>query len=419
MTQSSNRRRYSSSGKQNSNRNRRGRNNFNRSQAPQGTRRDQSSRNRRKGSMEMKPDFELFVKKAKPVTEEVYKPENTFAELGLHTHLVTTLENKKFTDPTPIQDQAIPHLLESRDLIGIANTGTGKTAAFLLPLIHQALENNNKRVLVLAPTRELAMQIDDEIKEFTRNTSLRSTIVVGGMPIYRQIENLRKTRHFIVGTTGRTLDLISQGKIKLKDFDTVVLDEMDQMLDMGFLPDIKKIMAGVRQDKHLLFFSATLDNKIEKVALDLLTDPVHVSVKKTTTTDNVEQNVIMWGSGQDRFEMLHDRLLDESVTRAIVFENTKHGVKNMERKLLQRGLKVVAIHGNKNQNQRKRALDDFKKGRANIMLATNVAARGLDIPNVSHVFNYSLPQSREDYIHRIGRTGRAGKMGHAFTFVPK
>ncbi|NJK70855.1 MAG: DEAD/DEAH box helicase [Thermales bacterium] len=214
--------------------------------------------------------------------------------------------------------------------------------------------------MILAPTRELAMQIEDEIKELAKNTSITSTIVVGGMPIYRQIERLRKPKHFIVGTTGRTLDLVNQNKIKLDSFDTIVLDEMDQMLDMGFLPDIKKILAGVRDNRHLLFFSATLDKNIESIAKEMLVDPVHISVKTGQTTDNVEQNVVRHTPEQDKFELLLDKLNEEGVSRAIIFDNTKHSVKKIEQKLLDKGHKVVAIHGNKTQSQRKKALDAFK-----------------------------------------------------------
>ena len=194
---------------------------------------------------------------------------------------------------------------------------------------------------------------------------------------------------------------------------------MDQMLDMGFLPDIETILAASKAEKHLLFFSATMDKRIETIAKKLLLDPVHVSVKTGTTTDNVEQDVVMHEADDDKLEILHNLIVEHKVDKAIVFENTKHSVKKIEQRLYEKGHKVVALHGNKTQAQRKRALDDFKRGHYNILLATNVAARGLDIPNVSHVYNFSLPQSREDYIHRIGRTGRAGKKGFAFTFVPK
>ena len=366
----------------------------------------------------MKPDFDLFIKKAKPVTIEEYTPTNTFATMGLEPILVRNLEAKNITIPTPIQDQAIVELLQGKDMIGIANTGTGKTAAFLLPLIHHTLQDMSRKTLVLAPTRELALQIQDELNRIGKNTNIRSVLVVGGMPAYRQIQNLRKKHQFVIGTTGRTHDLAGQGYINFGEFDRIVLDEMDQMLDMGFLPDIKRIMQETKDDKHLLFFSATMDKRIQTIAREMLKDPVHISVKTGTTTDNVEQDVIRHGFEDDKLEILHSLLHEHQVEKAIVFENTKHSVKKIEKKLADKGHKVVAIHGNKTQSQRQRALRDFKSGKATIMLATNVAARGLDIPNVSHVYNYSLPQSREDYIHRIGRAGRAGKQGFAFTFVP-
>ena len=367
----------------------------------------------------MQPDFDLFVKKAKPVTVEEYQPTHTFATFGLDPLLVNTLRGRGYETPTPIQDQAIPHLLDERDVIGIANTGTGKTAAFLLPLLHHTLANMQKSTLILAPTRELAMQIQDELRLLAKNTNIRSTLVVGGMPVGRQIANLKRRQQFVVGTTGRTLDLANRKFIDLGAFDTLVLDEMDQMLDMGFLPDIQKILRASSANKHLLFFSATMDKRIEKIAREMLQDPVHVSVKTGVTTDNVEQDVVRHQAGEDKLDILHNLLLEHNPEKAIVFDNMKHAVKNLERKLQNLGHKAVSIHGNKSQGQRKRALEDFKKGRANILIATNVAARGLDIPNVSHVYNFSLPQSREDYIHRIGRTGRAGSTGHAFTFVPE
>lgn len=372
----------------------------------------------RKGPQEMKPDFDLFIKKAKEVKIEKYVPTHTFETLGLDSLLVNNLKQKNIVTPTPIQDQAIPHLLEKKDIIGIANTGTGKTAAFLLPLIHHTMQNMGERTMILAPTRELAMQIQDELNRIAKNSRIRSVLVVGGMPQYRQVQNLRKKHQFVIGTTGRTLDLTNQGHIKLDGFNALVLDEMDQMLDMGFLPDIKKILAASKDDKHLLFFSATLDKRIETIAKDILDEPVHVSVKTGQTTDNVEQDVVRHKFDDDKLEILHGLLEEHNIDKAIVFENTKHSVKKIEQKLSKRGHRIVAIHGNKTQSQRKRALEAFKAGKSNILVATNVAARGLDIPNVSHVYNYSLPQSREDYVHRIGRTGRAGNKGFAFTFVP-
>ncbi len=364
-------------------------------------------------------DYSILRKKAKPQAISDYTPAKTFAEHGLHTDIVESLTQKGYTQPTPIQDKAIGHIMESRDIIGIANTGTGKTAAFLLPLIHQVMHNYDKCILILAPTRELAMQIQKELKTFTyANNRIHSSLIIGGENIERQIDSLSKKRHFIIATTGRGLDLLEKGKLRIKEVDTIVLDEMDQMLDMGFIKDIQKILARASNVKHMLFFSATMTRDIEKVANGLLKNPVTVSVVQGKTTDNVEQDVIEVRENENKFEKLVELLSRPEVEKSIVFENTKHGASKLEKELVKRGFRAIAIHGNKSQNQRIRALDSFKAGEVDILIATNVAARGLDIPLVSHVINYTLPNSTEDYIHRIGRTGRAGEIGHAYTFVP-
>jgi ATP-dependent RNA helicase RhlE len=365
----------------------------------------------------MEVDYNLMVKTATPQAIADYTAKKTFAEHGLNTRIVTSLEKKGYTQPTAIQDQAIPHIMESKDIIGIANTGTGKTAAFLLPLIHQTYNDLKKRVLILAPTRELVTQIAKELTTFTKGSSISSTIIVGGLDIGKQIIALRKNVNFIISTTGRGLDLINRGELKIAEIDTIVLDEMDQMLDMGFIKDIREILKLAVSRQHLLFFSATITKDIQKIALEILNNPVTVSVVQGQTTDNVNQDVIEYTAEENKFDLLCDLLSKPEVEKAIVFENTKHGAAKIEKELTKRGFKALAIHGNKNQNQRTRALDSFKKNEIQILIATNVAARGLDIPLVSHVINYTLPQSREDYIHRIGRTGRAGEVGHAYTFV--
>jgi ATP-dependent RNA helicase RhlE len=366
----------------------------------------------------MDADYNLLIKKAKPQAIADFTPTKSFVEHGLHEKIIDNLNKKGYTQPTPIQDQAIPHLMDgNQDILGIANTGTGKTAAFLLPLIHQVYENRKKCILVLAPTRELAIQIQNELKTFTNHGPVSSTIIIGGENIDKQINALRKRLNFIIATTGRGLDLIERGELRIKDVDTVVLDEMDQMLDMGFVRDIRKILSLATNNKHLLFFSATMSKDIEKIALEILNKPVTVSVVQGTTTDNVEQDVIEVRLNENKFDKLCDLLSRKEVDKVILFENTKHGASRLEKDLQKRGFKAVAIHGNKNQNQRRRALDAFKAGSIDILIATNVAARGLDIPKVSHVINYGLPQSKEDYVHRIGRTGRAGETGHAYTFV--
>jgi ATP-dependent RNA helicase RhlE len=365
----------------------------------------------------MAVDYNILVKKARPQTIEDYKPKLNFQQHGLNSNIIEQLKKKGYTQPTAIQDQAIPHILESKDVIGIANTGTGKTAAFLLPLIHQVYDNPRKRVLVLAPTRELVAQILKELKSYTTGNKISSTYVVGGESISNQIHNLSKPKNFIIATTGRGLDLIDQGVIKIKDIDTIVLDEMDQMLDMGFIRDIRKILSLAINTKHLLFFSATSTKEIENVALEMLNNPVKVSVSKGQATDNVNQDVIEIKEGENKFERLVELLSQKEIKKAIIFENTKHGSAKIEKELVKRGFRALAIHGNKTQGQRTKALEALKTNEINILIATNVAARGLDIPLVSHVINFSLPQSKEDYVHRIGRTGRAGEVGQAYTFV--
>jgi ATP-dependent RNA helicase RhlE len=241
---------------------------------------------------------------------------------------------------------------------------------------------------------------------------------MGGVSQQKQAHQLRMRQNFIISTTGRGLDLIKQKIFPIQKVDTIVLDEMDQMLDMGFIRDIRDILERAVNTKHLLFFSATNNKDVDAIAREILNEPVLVSVVKGKTADNVNQDVVEIQEGENKFEKLCEILSRKEVEKAIVFENTKHGSARIERDLLRKGFKAVAIHGNKNQNQRTRALDAFKSNQVNILIATNVAARGLDIPQVSHVINYSLPQSKDDYIHRIGRTGRAGQVGQAYTFVP-
>ena len=362
-------------------------------------------------------DLSILVKKAKPQSIADYTPSSSFADHGLDAHLVSNLEAKGYVQPTQIQDKSIPYILKKQDLIGIANTGTGKTAAFLLPLIHQVYNDPSMCVLVLAPTRELVMQIHKELKSFVNNSAVSSAVIIGGVNIEAQKNELRKKKNFIISTTGRGLDLIGSGSLRMKEVDTIVLDEMDQMLDMGFVNDIKKILSLATKLNHLLLFSATSTPSIEKIAMELLNNPARVRVDNGQTTDNVEQSVIELKDSESKMDRLCQLLDQEKMEKVIIFENTKHGSNKIEKELIKRGYSAIAIHGNKNQNQRTRALDAFKKNEIRILIATNVAARGLDIPQVSHVINYGLPQSKEDYIHRIGRTGRAGEVGKAYTFI--
>jgi ATP-dependent RNA helicase RhlE len=366
---------------------------------------------------EMDVDLSLLVKTAKPQKMEDYTAQHKFEDFGLDEQIVATVKAKGFTTPSPIQDKVIKEILQKKDVLGIANTGTGKTAAFLLPLIHQVYNDLTKTILILAPTRELAHQIYKELKTFVTNSAVSSTVVVGGENIDKQIRDLNKKKHFVIATTGRCLDLIKQRKFPIKYVDTIVLDEMDQMLDMGFINDIRKILELATNRQHLLFFSATSTKGINDIAMEILDNPTKISVVRGQTTDNVNQDIVEIEEGVNKLEKLHEILSKPEVTKAIVFENTKHGSNKIEIEMVKRGLRATAIHGNKSQNQRNRALEQFKNGQVDVLIATNVAARGLDIPNVSHVVNFSLPESKEDYIHRIGRTGRANETGHALTFV--
>jgi ATP-dependent RNA helicase RhlE len=306
--------------------------------------------------------------------------------------------------------------MNGRDVVGLANTGTGKTAAFLLPLIQKILGNRNGQVLILTPTRELAIQIDQEFRAFSKSLGLYSVVCVGGANINMQIRDLRYLNHLIIGTPGRTIDLINRKCLHLGDVETVVLDEADQMLDMGFIKDIRLIMSHVPRERHTLCFAATMSSTIEALINNFLKDPISISVKTQATSKNVEQDIVKV-RGLDKVEMLHGILNDPEFKKVLVFGRTKHGVEKLSKKLLHRGFKAESIHGNKSQSQRQRALKKFKDNQVQVLVATDVAARGLDIDSVTHVINYDLPATYDDYIHRIGRTGRGSKKGKALTFI--
>ncbi len=359
-----------------------------------------------------------FINKA-VITETVehFVPEHKFADFLIDERLKENIITKGYIDPTPIQDKSIPHVLRGEDIVGIANTGTGKTAAFLIPLINKVLTNQKENVLIVVPTRELALQIQDELKGFIPNMKLFSTVCVGGSSIGNQIRDLRFRNEFVIGTPGRIKDLIERKVLNLSHFKTVVLDEADRMLDMGFINDMKFMMALMPKDRHTLFFSATLSPEIEKLIHEFLKNPVRISVKTGDTSKNVDQDIVRVNSGENKLDVLHSMLLQPDFSKVLIFGRTKHGVEKLTKLLIARGIKAESIHGDKNQVGRQRALDNFKKDRAQVLVATDVAARGLDISDVSHVINFEIPATYEDYVHRIGRTGRAGKKGKAFTFV--
>ena len=358
-----------------------------------------------------------FIQKVEEqVVAAPYISKHSFSDFPIAEQLKINIAQKGYTQPTPIQDQAIPILLQERDIVATANTGTGKTAAFLIPLINNLLTKKTSKILIITPTRELAEQIQTELISFKNKTGFFTALCIGGVKIDRQIGQLQKNPAFVIGTPGRLKDLENQRQLNFGSFTSLVLDEVDTMFDMGFVRDITYIISKLPAKRHLLFFSATISPEIKKVMDTCLKNPSFVSVKTRQSAANVNQDVIKIG-GRNKTELLHDILIKPECTRSIVFLRTKHAVDALSRQLKERGFEVASIHGNKSQEQRSRALSLFKNGKVNVLLATDVVARGIDVDDVSHVINYDLPQSHEDYIHRIGRTGRASKIGHALTFI--
>ena len=347
----------------------------------------------------------------------------TFADLGIAASFCDVLERVGYHTPTPIQQQAIPHLLDRRDLLGIAQTGTGKTAAFALPTLQRLYEENLcteprfPRALILAPTRELVLQIREELDTLSQATDLVHTIVIGGVGQGPQVKALADGVDVLVATPGRLLDLAGGGYVDLSDVSILILDEADRLLDMGFIRDVKKIVAMTPKTRQSLLFSATMPREVADLARSMLKQPERVDVSpKQVTVREIEQHVVHV-TNADKQKALDHLLRRPEVTRAIVFTRTKHGANKVAKKLINAGINAEAIHGNKSQNARQRALENFSNGDAWVLVATDIAARGIDITGVSHVFNYELPHEPESYVHRIGRTGRAGASGAAWALV--
>lgn len=363
-------------------------------------------------------DVSRFISKATIVEkEEIYLPTHTFADFAIEDRLKQAIARKQYIYPSPIQDKSIPHALQGRDILGIANTGTGKTAAFLIPIINKILLNNKETAIVIAPTRELALQIEKEFVEFAQGMKIWAVSCVGGAPIFAQIKNLRRGCNIVIGTPGRLLDLVKRGEIDLSTTRSIVLDEADRMLDMGFVDDITFLLGKTPADRQSFFFSATLPKPIEKLIDQFATDPVRVLVKTRDTSKNVEQDVIRVARGVDKIDVLSELLEGADFKKVVIFSEMKHAVEKLSVELIKRGFKAGSIHGDKRHNERQRTLKAFKENQLNILVATDVAARGLDIPDVTHVINYEIPQTYDTYVHRIGRTGRADKKGVALTFV--
>lgn len=374
---------------------------------------------RSKPQSQLGDDISLFIKKAEPISEVPtnFHPHNSFSDFPISNPLKNNILQKGYSQPTPVQDQAIEPILRGRDLIGLANTGTGKTAAFLIPIINTIFTKRQDKALIIAPTRELAMQINDEFKSFAQGMHLYSSLIIGGANIHRQVMNIRRNPHVVIGTPGRLRDLVERDILRLDDFSIFVLDEVDLMVDIGFIHDIKFFVSQLPKVRQSLFFSATISPKIKEILNQFVKDPVTVSVKIGNTSANVDQDVVKVISREKKVDQLHDILIKDGFKKVLVFGRTKHSIDKLHQELEFRGFKTGAIHGNKSQGQRKRVLDSFKQNEIQVLLATDVASRGLDIPDVTHVINYELPESYDDYIHRIGRTGRANKTGTALTFI--
>jgi superfamily II DNA/RNA helicase len=391
-----------------------------RSNSPQrGHRQGGSSNKRSRGE---RIDFSRFVKKNVYVPEVPYVSKHTFADFPFSAHLHENIASAGFAVPRPIQDQAIPTVLEGKDVFGMANTGTGKTAAFLLPLIEKIYKTKGQRkkemVLIMAPTRELALQIETDFKRLAFGFGMFSVACVGGLPILKQIREIKLGVSFVIGTPGRLRDLIDRKVLDLANCRSVVLDEADRMLDMGFREDMVYIIGKTSKERQTLFFSATLSPEIRKLTEQYLKEPVFISVISGETLKNIDQDVVRVRSKEEKLQKLHEVLKKEGSDKVLIFREMKHSVDSLAKELSQFGFKVGAIHGNKRSRERIRTLDSFKKDRINVLIATDVAARGLDIPDVTHVINYDVPQTYDTYVHRIGRTGRSGKKGTALTFVP-
>ena len=361
-----------------------------------------------------------YINEAKPVkTSEEEAAVHTFSDFGFHPELAKNISAKGYQTPTPIQDKAIKPLLNKQDVVGLASTGTGKTAAFVLPVIHQLLENKVRNsVLIITPTRELAHQVSDEFRSFARGNGLFSVVCVGGEPVGRQKAELKRGVQVVIGTPGRLKDLLKQGELQLENIKTLVLDEADQMLDMGFLPDMRFIMNATPNNRQVVCFSATMTPAITNLLSTIQQNATTISTTPKVTSEHIDQNILSANTTEEKMTHILDLLDQPQHEKVLIFGETKRGVQRLADALTKQGHKTQAIHGNKSQSQRQRALKNFKQNDASVMVATDVAARGLDIPNVHLVINFDQPQTYDTYIHRIGRTGRAGNSGTARTFVP-
>lgn len=363
----------------------------------------------------------LLIQKATVVaSERTITVETKFEDMQLQPQLKTNIQKMGFVSPTEIQDKTFDQLVEGANLIGIANTGTGKTGAFLIPILENLLRNKDQKFqsLIIVPTRELALQVYDEFKKLSEGLKLRAACYIGGTNIEKDIRSLNNYFDLFIGTPGRLLDLRNRGNLKLERFEVLVLDEFDKMLDMGFIRDVRELINGMKSRKQTLLFSATKDPKQQTIINEIVTNPFLVEIHSgDTSSKNVDQDIIRVQEGQDKYKLLLELLANPKFDKVILFTETKHLANRLSQKLIGSGITSDRIHGNKSQNYRINALDKFKNGDVRVLVATDVAARGIDVNNVTLVINYQLPMDFDTYIHRIGRTGRAGKTGTAYTFV--
>jgi superfamily II DNA/RNA helicase len=382
----------------------------------QGGRRSFSSNNRK--PMKSTIDARRFVASAVERTPEAaYTAKYRFADFPISDIIKDNLAKKGYETPSPIQDQSIMPALEGKDVLGMASTGTGKTAAFAIPLLHQLIEDPTKSALIIAPTRELAQQIEAECRTIGKGSGLMGALLIGGSPMRPQLQDLAARPRIVIGTPGRIKDHLERGTLVLDGFGIVVLDEVDRMLDMGFVRDIRSILDMMADDRQSLFFSATMTKEVRSLIDTFTSDPVTVKIQSSQASENVHQDIVRYEGGSDKFDKLKELLSGEEVAKVIIFDETQRGVERLYKSLYEHGFPVDSMHGGKSQGQRQRALRSFKNSDITMLVATDVAARGIDVSDITHVVNYSIPQVYDDYVHRIGRAGRAGKTGYAFTFV--
>jgi ATP-dependent RNA helicase RhlE len=386
---------------------------------PSFSRNSSSSRGRKR---EKVLDSSIYTQPAQKAEDKKEVEKTNFLDYSLSDFLIKALQFRGFTSPTEIQTKTIPVILGGADLVAISQTGSGKTGSFLIPLLNQTKEDHkngiDRKTLIIAPTRELALQIDKELRAFDLvKLGLFSQTCIGGADIREQMRRLRKPNHFIIGTPGRLVDLAKRDALKLSDVKTIVLDEMDKMLEMGFVEDITWLIEQIEGEKQSLFFSATVNRQVEPVLRRFAPNATYVTVDNPSPSQFVEQTIIRVERGQTKMDIVAEYLEKDEVTKALIFVNTKSEVERITDNLSKQGFEVDYLHGDKSQGARTRTVNFFRKLKNGVLVATDVAARGLDISDISHVINYDEPKSEDDYIHRIGRTGRAGKYGVAVTLL--